>query len=62
MQPERGFSKEYLPFIEEHFAQSIERKKPVTLASCRDFLRKHPTNRSAKQIQDKVKNLIKAIK
>ena len=48
--------------IEQHFAASIQRKNPVILASCREFLMKYPTDRSPKQIQDKVKNLIKAIK
>ena len=61
-QPKRGFSPEYVIQIEKYFEKTIENKKPASLGDCRKFLSKFPSDKTPKQVQDKVKNLVKSAK
>ena len=45
--------------IKSHFATAISSHVTPSLEACRAFLAKNPLDRSPKQIQDKVKNIMK---
>ena len=58
----RPFTKEENESVSLYFSSHIEAGDTPTSAECRDFLENHGLSRTAKNIQDKVKNIIKARK
>ena len=52
------FSETETETVSEYFSQHVSATKPPTIAECRQFLDQHHLNRDAKQIRDKVRNLI----
>ena len=59
-EPQRGFSNSMVQLMKEDFCQEIAEGRRPTLKKCRDFIQKHKINKRAKQIQDKVFNIIKS--
>ena len=54
----KGFSVEETDVIRLFFADHISNSKAPSSAECRQFLAQHPLARDAKQVRDKVRNLI----
>ena len=59
---EKGTSPEYVTTVREHFKTAIEKKKCVSLSDCREFLKKFPADITAKQLQDRIRCMIKSSK
>ena len=55
----KRFTLEEVEEIENYFNTEIVAGQKASLQKCREFLRDHPMDRSPKQIQDKVANIIK---
>ena len=53
-----AFHKDETTTISEYFRDSITSGNPPAIQECREFLEKHPLQRDAKQVSDKVRNLI----
>ena len=60
VQRRRVYSARETNFIEEFFDAVIQRGDRVSLRECAKFLKAHPMDRSDKNIQDKVKSLVKS--
>lgn len=58
-QPARGFTDEYAKLIEEYFSAYIKKKQGISPNNARAFLRKYPSEKTYKQIQDKVRNFFR---
>ena len=58
----RGFSSEYVVHIQKYFVKSIEKKRGASFGDGRKFLAEFPSDKTPKQVQGKVKNLIKTTK
>ena len=57
-EPARGFSQEMVVKLKEFFETEVSTLKRPTLARCRQFLIKHNiSNKTDKQVQDKVHTL-----
>ena len=59
LQKKNTFSADETAYIQEHFTENVEERRTPSLARCKTFLELSGLQRSAKNIQDKVKNLIK---
>ena len=55
------YTSQELQFIAKYFKSNINSGKTPSLKKCRKFLLNHPMSREAKQVQDRVKNFIKAV-
>ena len=55
----RPFSVDETAYIQEHFSENVEERHTPSLAQCKTFLELSGLDRSAKNIQNKIKNLIK---
>lgn len=53
-----SFSDEEIESIRYYFEGHLTNKKVATIAECRTFLADHGTGKTAKQICDKVRNMI----
>ena len=60
LQKRRAFTERETNSIADHFAANIRECTPAPLMACKSFLMAHPIQRSPKNVQDKVKSLIKA--
>ena len=61
--PKKGrgtYSEEDLEVIKTYFDNNIQSGTPPSIYECREFLRQHPLQRDAKQVRDKVRNIVKA--
>ena len=58
----RPFTAEETESVELYFASYIEALDKVSLGDCRDFLEQSKLDRKAKDILDKIKNLVNACK
>ena len=52
------FSTEEKQVVSDFFAEHISSRRAPSIDQCREFLRDHPIERTAKQIRDKVRNMI----
>ena len=52
------FSTEEKQVVSDFFAEHISSGRAPSIDQCREFLRDHPIERTAKQIRDKVRNMI----
>lgn len=60
VQRRRGYTPKETRAIESYFGRQIMEGKSVSLTECNEFLSSHPMTRSPKNIQDKVRSVIKA--
>ena len=58
-QKRRRFTQDEEEMVNLYFSDTIQACQTASLEECKTFLENHPIERSPKQIQDKVKNLIK---
>ena len=59
LQPRKSYSIREVDAVQMYFRKEISQGKSVTLTECRTFLERNPSirGRTAKNIQDKVRNL-----
>ena len=55
-----AYSDREVALIEGYFRNNIKKGRPVSPGEARAFLKKHPLKRTFKQIQDKVRNLLRS--
>lgn len=55
------YTSQELEFIAKYFKSNIKSGKTPSLKKCHKFLSNHPMSWDAKQVQDRVKNCIKAV-
>ena len=54
----RAFTQDETEVVTDYFSLHISSGKPPAIDECREFIKQHPLQRSAKQVRDKVRNLI----
>ena len=57
--PRTEYSEEELEIISLYFAHHIATNKQPSMTECKEFVENHPISRSAKQVWDKLRNIIK---